>query len=314
MKISFNNQEEFLESIKENFGSLDNLRVIGLEKLGQYQQRNTRAMEAEYKRLLETNGVEHPDVAIMEKRLATSQAFRRNLDMETERSRVVAVKQETGTWRVQGQVIDDEQQAVPRLTVSLYDGKSGRWIREAGYACTGSQGHFSLMLSPELTKKYHSMPVVLTVTDGEQKVLLQDKNTLEIVPDGSDYRMLMLPNAKCSTPPPEPKEGEEETTSTGDFIIAGIVLDNDSGRPYEEVPIRLHISTKGKKGKIIGETMSGKGGSFEFVLSQENFQQLLKQQSCVLVQVLNDEGVEVFPNSGEIKVAPRQVYLELCIE
>ncbi len=296
MKISFDNQESFLESIKGLVGNMDDLRTNGLERVAKFQERNTAAMEAEHKRLVAKYGANHPEAKQMQERLGINGQFKTNLGMEIERSKMAAVQIEQGTWRVQGQVLGTDGQGQAGLTVSLFDAKKGTWLRETGHTCTGPLGHFTLALSAELTKKYALQPTVLTLTDAKQKVLLQDPETVTAVTGQSDYRLLVLEKVTCEAPPPSsPDEGGnngEVPPPPAELLtwsLKGQVIDKESRKGIKGLILLLHDEHH-QFDERLGRAMSGSKGEFQFNFQSDTFPELFKQAPGIYVKVLDDRG------------------------
>ena len=143
-----------------------------------------------------------------------------------------------------GFVRDLEGQAVPQLTVALYD-QSGNWIREIGYGCTDERGYF-LMRYPNgqkgkarTVKSRAAMftnvtgiatdnppPKLLAkiyVLDAKKTTLHVEKEPLQPELGEVDFRIIILgAEGGCCTEPPLKPGPVPSATSTPLENIRGI--------------------------------------------------------------------------------------------
>ena len=232
------------KSVDQQIASLDPQRAEAFTQLQTVRAARGAGYEREQKRLVLKYGADSPRVATLADKAAFNTGLRRDLTFEVARSQTETPTADKDNYVFHGFVRDLKGQAVPQLTVALYD-EAGNWIREIGYGCTNERGYF-LMRYPTAqkgsTRAAKSRAAMFTNATGittnnppqklQAKIYVLDakKTTLHVESEPLqpelgqvDFRIIVL-GAKggcCTEPPPKPGP-VPSTTSTPLENIRGI--------------------------------------------------------------------------------------------
>lgn len=236
--------EAVSKTVDQQLASLDPQRAEAFTQLQTVRAARGAGYEREQKRLVLKYGADSPRVATLADKAGFNAGLRRDLTFEVARSQTETPTVDKDGYVFHGFVRDLKGQAVPRLTVALYD-ESGNWIREIGYGCTDERGYF-LMRFPSgqkgqsraaksrvamftnatgiATGTAPQKPLVkIYVLDAKKTTLHVEKEPLQPERGQVDFRIIVLgaEGGCCTEPPPKPGP-VPSTTSTPLENIRGI--------------------------------------------------------------------------------------------
>ncbi|MBE9069176.1 PKD domain-containing protein, partial [Leptolyngbya cf. ectocarpi LEGE 11479] len=165
-------------------------------------------LEREQQRLTQKYGTNHPRVQKVMRRLTYNKAAKRELERQIETAKIQVPAVSRQTWMVHGRVFASQQKGIEGLILSLFD-EQNRWIRAIEIACTDERGYFAIRYPiPDSSAGVVSpkQPLTLTVTDGDRKILHQEKRPLFVRAGLIDYREIILDGEPKDIVTPEPEE------------------------------------------------------------------------------------------------------------
>jgi len=219
--------EKIMDALGKGLPGVDAGRARELGQAGLLRGAKARSLAREQRLLARYHGDTHPRIGIVRRKLAANEPLRRDLALAREAVETPVAAPTREEFVVHGFVRRRETGAgIPGLTLALADAR-GRWLREAGYACTDARGYFRLTIplgssyTPQAvggaTDKTSDMASVgkptrvaveLRVYSPAGAALHTEKDPVEPRPGGTDYRVIHLGKLEdvcaCNPPPAEP--------------------------------------------------------------------------------------------------------------
>jgi hypothetical protein len=219
--------EQIMDALGKGLPGVDAGRARELGQAGLLRNAKARSLAREQRLLARYHGDTHPRIGIARGKLAANEPLRRDLAVAREAVEAPVVTPTREEFVVHGFVRRRETGAgIPGLTLALADAR-GRWLREAGYACTDARGYFRLAIplgssyTPQAAGvamdkasdmasagKPTRVAVQLRVHSPAGAVLHTEKDPVEPRPGGTDYRLIHLGKLEdlcgCNPPPSEP--------------------------------------------------------------------------------------------------------------
>ncbi len=277
----------------EGFECMDDTKIAGLESMALVQdvKANLKAREAE--RLEAKYGSRSPQVVKARAKVKYHETVRPGIQEQVKIASIKTPPLDIDSWRIQGRVVNQELQGIEKLTVSLFDNE-GNWIRELGQACTDENGFFAITYQDEQghgNEKFKDQPLILTASDKDQQVLHQEEEPLFLEIGKIDYRLIILGEEKCVTPPLETKDT---------WAVRGIVVDAKTGKPLENMSIKLW-DEDGKFSDQLGIAKTDAKAQYELCYRQEEFEEMFKHQPKFQVWVFDPNGTRVYQSEKTVQ-------------
>ncbi len=229
--------ESVSTTVENQITSLDPQRAEALTRLQTVRQARAAGYAREQKRLALKYGKDSPRVVALAEKVRFNNGLRRDVDFEVARAKTETPVVDNASYVFHGFVRDRKGDAVPRLTIALYD-ENGNWIRELGYGCTDERGYFLMRYQRARTDPVEAAvfimraaseakPVVrIYVLDSKKATLQIERQPLCPQLGELDFRIIILgaDTAPCTPPPPEAGEPAPppSPTSTPLEAIKGI--------------------------------------------------------------------------------------------
>jgi hypothetical protein len=219
--------DQVSQAIDQRLASLDTQRASKLAGLQTIRTAKVTGYNREQRRLTLKYGADSPRVAALTDKIQINNGLRRDVAFETDRAQTPAPTTDPASYVFHGFVRDMKGQAVPQLTIGLYD-ESNNWIQAIGYGCTDERGYF-LMRSQSVGTGASPAGAGERAAAADTKfaariyVLDSKKNTLQIEKQplypqlGSiDFRIIILggQSAPCTPPPQTGGEPAPPPTTT----------------------------------------------------------------------------------------------------
>ncbi len=305
--------EEILMKVDDTFAGLDLQRADGLEDLKTLQKVKEGAGQREKDRLTRKYGADHPRVIKVADRLDYNQGLQKELVLEIERTKIILPEFDVNTWIVHGGVVDSEGTPLSGLTVSLYD-EDGEWIRALGFACTDERGYFAIRNNVKSLESVEvpDMPkLILTVTDGDGKILHQETEPLYLKPGQIDYRLMVIKDKGDICPPPCPDDGGEPTREA--WVVTGKVVDPKE-QPLEGVTVSLYDKEM-VFADLLGKTLTDANGEFKMIYGPEAHREIFIKKPAIYIDMLDKLGKVIYRSKEAlVPVAGREEKLSVMIK
>jgi hypothetical protein len=202
---------EISRELENSFLGADRARTTHLVGLQRVRGAKSAGLEREHQRLSRSLGDRHPRVVALSDKIAVNAALSRQLVYESERAKVETPTPEARGYIVHGHVRDQDLNAVPGLTVALYD-PSGKWLRRLGFDCTDQTGHFKLCYDAGAKDQPEPKPgerdYLLHISDKKSTLLHRHPRAVQPALGRVDYREIIL-GEEADCPPPEPTPGSD---------------------------------------------------------------------------------------------------------
>lgn len=268
----------------------DGLRKLGLEQAAKLQSVKSAVLAREQERLKKELGDDHPEVAIITKRLKFAAARQVVIHREVSKLEIEVDDIDQTTTLVHGRILDKTHQPLPGLTVSLAD-EQGQWLRIWGYSETNDKGYFSLQVKhqadQEKEQAEEELPqAYLLVTDKSQRKLHQDQVPIELVPGKMIYREVLL--KKLSAPSPPQKDESEVIVDQDVWKVVGRIMDNQQ-RPVAQATVRLYDKDH-QYDDLLGKTKTDNKGEFELSYRTEDFKESIDAWPDLYIKVSDQNG------------------------
>jgi Helix-hairpin-helix domain len=219
--------ESVSTTLENQIASLDPQRAEAFTRLQTVRQARAAGYAREQKRLALKYGKNSPQVVALAEKVRFNNGLRRDVDFEVARAKTETPVVDRTGYVFHGFVRDRKGDAVPRLTIALYD-ENANWIRELGYGCTDERGYFVMRYQRSQTQPVEA-PIFLRraadqvkpiariyVLDSKKATLQIEKKPLCPQLGEVDFRIIILgaETAPCTPPPPEAGEPAPPPTPT----------------------------------------------------------------------------------------------------
>ena len=217
--------ETVAKTVDAQIASLDPQRAAAFTGLQTIRAARAAGYTREQARLALKHGADSPRVAALADKARFNTGLRRDLQFELARSQTEVPSVDKDGYVFHGFVRDLAGQAVPRLTLALYD-EQGNWIQALGYGCTDERGYFILRYQPgkngadavnRAPASFQLNPTggspaaaKIHVLDAKQTTLQIEKQPLYPQPGEVDFRLIILgaDSAPCTPPTTSTKPGD----------------------------------------------------------------------------------------------------------
>lgn len=203
--------EAFAEEILNIPPVADRSRLVGLDRTGLMARAKERSLRRELATKTAKLGSESPQVRALEERLRLQQAFRAQIQAETQRSEVVPPERRADAFILHGRVVDRHRIGQPDLTVSAID----RDGQVETFACTDARGSFTLTVPADENRG--GRQVFLQVSNRDRSILYRGTKGHSVVAGQVVYREIVLGEQEERKPCPPPPEPEPETVQVPDI-------------------------------------------------------------------------------------------------
>jgi hypothetical protein len=286
--------DEVSREFDKRTAGADQLRAEQLQQLIVVRQAKATGLKREEARLTKKLGASHPRVAEFSARRNMNSLLARDLNLEVTRARTEIPQVDEKTWVVFGRVRDQELKGVPNLTIVLYD-EQANWVKQLGYACTGTDGSFRLSTQSFAEVK---APVFVNVLTAQVVRLYADE--VPMTPTGGrfDYREIILPAGAqaCSPPTSVPKPPDAES---GAWIVRGRVTD-EAGKGLGGLTVSLYDKDLFFDDRL-GETETDESGDYSLTYHTEEFRDLIERKPDIYLKVMDQKGKTVYTSKETIK-------------
>ena len=205
-------EKEIIDQFNSGMATAETARADGLTFLQTLQTVKNRAQIKEHRRLRAKLGEQHPRVQRLAASIQFNAGLAADLTVQIDRSAIDPPPVTEKGWMVHGRVMGQKRQGLAGLTVGIFDAE-GRWMRQAGHACTDKRGYFAIVHTPEKspdTSDQREMRYFLHVIGPDCQPLHKDPDPLELAIGRIEYREIFLdPDNPICRPPQEGPGGSD---------------------------------------------------------------------------------------------------------
>jgi hypothetical protein len=215
MKPDQLSDKEIIDKFNGGMAAVETARVDGLKFLQTLQTVKNRAQVKEHRRLRAKLGDQHPRVQRLASGIRYNAGLAENLTVQIDQSAIDPPAVEEKSWMVHGRVMYQKRKGLAGLTVAIFDAE-GRWMRQAGHACTDQHGYFAIVHAPEKNPDdpaQRKMLYFLHVIGPEGRILHKDPDPLNLAIGQIEYREIFLDPDKSLCRPPEAGSGDSDLPS-----------------------------------------------------------------------------------------------------
>jgi len=306
MENRFFSAETIISQLDTVLDDLDKSRTREMELAKDLLKVKHRHLEQEKQRMEAKYGPNHPEVKKMEARLVYDREMHQTLDAEIERSKVSPPPMPVTSWRVHGQVFNQDNSALEGLTVFLTD-ESYQWVRTLPFAVTDPQGYYALTLGQKQINALKKRKLYLAVSTKEQKLIYRGTEAFLAAPGVIEHRELVV------DPSGEPKPPGDDSSVVA-FVVQGKVTDTKN-QPLPRLRVRavdLDFTGENPLGK---EAVTGSDGTYRILYRAEDFIMEGKETTGadILIYVYNEKGEQIY-KSDVFKNSPQEQTINVTIE
>lgn len=204
MKSDQLSEKEIIDKFNSGMATAETARADGLKFLQTLQTVKNRAQIKEHRRLRTKLGDDHPRVQRLATRIRYNAGLAEDLAVQIDQSAIDPPPITEKGWMVHGRVMDQKRQGVAGLTIGVFDAE-GRWMRQAGHACTDKRGYFAIIHTAEKSPDeptQRKLDYFLHVIGPDGRFLHKDPNPLQLTVGEVEYREIFLdPNKSLCNPP-----------------------------------------------------------------------------------------------------------------
>lgn len=204
MKPDQLSDKEIIDKFNGGMATVETARADGLKFLQTLQTVKNRAQVKEHRRLRAKLGDDHPRVQRLATRIRYNAGLAEDLAVQIDQSAIDPPPVTEKGWTVHGRVMDQKRKGLAGLTVAIFDAE-GRWMRQAGHACTDQRGYFAIVHTPEKNPDdpaQRKMLYFLHVIGPDGRILHKDPDPLQLIVGKVEYREIFLdPNKSLCNPP-----------------------------------------------------------------------------------------------------------------
>jgi hypothetical protein len=204
MKPDQLSDKEIIDKFNSGMATAETARADGLTFLQTLQTVKNRAQIKEHRRLRARLGEQHPRVQRLAASIQTNAGLAADLAVQIDQSSIDPPPVMEKGWMVHGRVMDQKRQGLAGLSVGIFDGE-GRWMRQAGHACTDKRGYFAIAFTPETSPDdpaQRKIDYFLQIIGPDGRLLHKDRDPLQLIIDRTEYREIFLDPDKpiCKAP------------------------------------------------------------------------------------------------------------------
>lgn len=177
----------------------DQGRAAGLQRMSQLQSMRYAGLQRDRARLVAKFGEKSPRVVALDQQLAIHAAVLPGYQAEAAASTSKPPAVTSPAWALYGMVVDPNRKPVSGVTVALFTGDV--WNRDLGYACTGQDGTFQILVQ-DVSKVTASFSLHILKND---KTVYIDPAPVTPAAGQAAYREVVLDGsqaAPCNPPNP----------------------------------------------------------------------------------------------------------------
>ncbi len=305
------------EELLDGLAKVEDLRVEGYEAALERNATRDAANRREQTRLAQKYPKDHPSRQALNQRIAQAPAEAKAIRAQHTRASNSVPSAKPDEMVLRGTVVDTLGEPQEGLTISLFNVEQ-KWERPLGYTCTDPNGQFALTINDasKLAEHYKGKPLVLTVSNAQQVVLLQDSKGVTIAPAQTLTRLLVLKDANC--PPPEvqeptlegPPPSEDQPQDKG-YLVWGFVK-NTRGVAMAGISVKAVANTPdgdcdlGKPAKTDGK------GRYKIPYSAADFGADPDSRPDIVLTLDDANGTQIFQTKGNLN-SPRIARIDVCV-
>jgi hypothetical protein len=287
---------DIAREVDSGIAGADTLRADQLERLIAARQAKEKGLKREHARLTKKLGADHPRVSAIADRLKVNEGMRRDLTLESARAHTELPQVDATTWALLGFVRDRDLQAVPGVTVALYD-RNGRWVEQLGYACTRDDGHFRIEAR---SVGQVDGPVYLYVLSSQSVVLFADQVPLAPAGGKVDYREIILSrNGQTATCPPPDSQPPGPAVAPEAWVVRGRVTDSE-GKGLGGLTVSV-FDRDLLFDDLLGRTDTDDNGNYQLIYPVSEFRDLIEKAPDIYVRVMDQSGNSLYTSEGAIR-------------
>ena len=281
-------------------------RTDGLKKLQTLQTVKNQAQIKEHRRLQTKLGPQHPRVQDLAARIVYQEGLAQDLAVHIDKSTIEAPAIDENSWMVHGRVMDTKRLGLSGLTVGIFDA-DGRWMRQAGHACTDPRGYFAIVYIPakdvEGKAKWEGQNF-LHVIGPDARLLHKDPDPLRLAVGQVEYREIFLDRGKADCSAPQNGQDDSDLPTCGPWVLHGTVTDAQ-GKPRPGLAVGVFYK-EGQTEKKLGSAQTAKDGRYELTYTAEDPKEGPKPGANLYVAVADSSGAIVYRSEENIVYIPGQ--------
>ena len=303
--------EEKKQKITDSFNELEKQRAVAMERTQKTQKNKQSALLREKKRLGLKYGPNHAKSSKIDRQIKSNPNLFKAFDEADARVATSVPDTVQTDWMLYGLARNARRQPIQGHTVSLFD-KSGKWVKELGYACTDEKGHYFLKIPDTngiLARKYKDAELYLTMTNDDRKVLYQDTDPLFFTAGQAENRNIILAEDQCGTPPEE-----DAPPGQGDYVVEGTISDKD-GKPLPGLKVRAVDLDFTGENRLGTETSTDLNGFYKISYKATDFIIAGKETTGadIVVYVSDQKGKEIH-RSEVYRNSPKACRIDLAVD
>ena len=309
MKLDQLSEKEISDKFNGGMQAAETGRADGLQKLQALQMVKNRAQIKEHRRLQAKLGPQHPRVQDLESRIQYNKGLAKDLTVEIDKSTIEAPVIDEKSWMIHGRVMDIELVGLSGVTIGIFDAQ-GRWLREAGHACTDERGYFAIVYVPaQKAGGDATQPVqrFLHLIGPGDRLLHKDNDPLRPKAGRIEYREYYLdPDApNCEAP----QGGQPEMTlpSCESWVLRGRVFDTRK-KPLPGMEVGVFFSKDDAEQKL-GSAKTVKNGRYEVTYRTKDAKKGPEPGAHLLVIVTDGSGKRVYKSEEDLIYKPGQTVI-----
>jgi beta-lactam-binding protein with PASTA domain len=199
--------EDIAKTVRQDLSCVDSHRAAILSHFEILSAARASGYAREQDRLNLKLGADSARVEALAGKIAFNQQLQTAVKLEASRANIdppTPIKSKTA-FVFHGFVLDASGQAIPGLTIALYD-EQGTWIRGLGYGCTSSEGYFLLQGEAANASATEPRSATIRVYEGK-KLIFTEPEPLEIIAGGTADRIIVIGDEVMCPPPPRGNGG-----------------------------------------------------------------------------------------------------------
>ena len=210
--------------------------------------------------------------------------------------------------------MDTKRLGLSGLTVGIFDA-DGRWLRQAGYACTDQRGYFAIVLRLKKDaedKPKNEVQFFLHVIGPDAKLLYKDPDPLRLAVGQIEYREIFLDRDKAVCNAPQNGQDDSDLPTCGPWMLHGNVTDVQ-GKPLPGMVVGVFYK-EGQTENKLGSAQTVKNGSYEVIYTAKDAKEGPDPGADILVAVTDSSGKVVYRSEEKIVYIPGQtVFFDIRI-
>ena len=306
MKPDQLSDKEIIDKFEGGMGTAEKGRADGLKNLQTLQGVKNRAQVKEHRRLQTKLGAQHPRVQHLAASIRYNQGMDKDLSLEIDKSTIEAPAVDENSWMVHGRVMDTERSGLSDLTVGIFDA-DGRWLRQAGHACTDQRGYFAIVYTPEKDaqdKAINEVHYFLHVIGPNAKLLYKDPAPLSPAIGRIEYREIFLDRDQAVCSAPQNGRDDSDLPTCGPMVLHGTVTDVQ-GNPMPGMRVAVAHRKDNEEIKL-GSAQTAKNGRYEVTYTAKDTKAGPEPGADLYVTVADSSGKIVYTSEDKIVYNPGQ--------